>query len=58
MRKSKIDQASATEFSIGVPVSARRQRASIALTARAFFVLRFLMCCASSMTSAEKERFA
>ena len=46
--KSKIDQRSPSRFSIGVPVSAMRARASSFLTARVCLASGFLIACASS----------
>ena len=56
MRKSMMLHMSATEFSIGVPVTTRRAASWLRrLTLLAFCVLRFLMFCASSSTTAEKR---
>ena len=46
--KSKIDQSSASEFSIGVPVSANLTSLFKSFKALAFLVLLFLIYCASS----------
>ena len=48
-----IDQRSATLFYTGVPVSTSLPTALICLAATAFWVERFLMCCASSSTATE-----
>ena len=47
--KSNIDHSSASEFSIGVPVSAYFVCAFICFTAFAFCVLLFFRYCASSV---------
>ena len=48
---SMIDHRSVSRFSTGVPVSAIRDPAGIARTARACRVAAFLMFCASSQTT-------
>ena len=53
--KSKMDQISEREFSIGVPVRANRVSVFRFLTLWAFMDALFLIFCASSMITAENS---